>query len=117
MVSPVFANPFKREVVIDVRRDVVANGGGFTRDVVVHPGAVGIIALDDAERVRVRGRGGNILQPGIELQRPERGDPKGIELLRAVPASQDFVEFGKRAVRRACGAGLPSNDRLAGRSR
>jgi 8-oxo-dGDP phosphatase len=37
--------------VIDVRRDVVANGGGFTRDVVVHPGAVGVIALDDAERV------------------------------------------------------------------
>lgn len=37
--------------VIDVRRDVVAGGGGFTRDVVVHPGAVGIVALDAWERV------------------------------------------------------------------
>jgi 8-oxo-dGTP pyrophosphatase MutT (NUDIX family) len=40
--------------VISIRRDVVqpANGGGeFTRDVVVHPGAVAIVALDDSERV------------------------------------------------------------------
>jgi ADP-ribose pyrophosphatase len=39
--------------VIDVRTDVVAfpGGGEATRDVVVHPGAVGIIALDDEERV------------------------------------------------------------------
>jgi 8-oxo-dGTP pyrophosphatase MutT (NUDIX family) len=37
--------------VIDVRRDEVVNGDKFTRDVVVHPGAVGIIALDDDERV------------------------------------------------------------------
>ncbi|WP_026257473.1 NUDIX domain-containing protein [Actinopolymorpha alba] len=38
--------------VIDVRQDdVVAGDQRFTRDVVVHPGAVGIIALDDAERV------------------------------------------------------------------
>lgn len=36
--------------VIDVRREVVASGG-FARDVVVHPGAVGIIALDEQERV------------------------------------------------------------------
>jgi 8-oxo-dGTP pyrophosphatase MutT (NUDIX family) len=39
--------------VIDVRRDVVVmpDGGRATRDVVVHPGAVGIIALDDDNRV------------------------------------------------------------------
>ncbi|MEQ7125718.1 NUDIX hydrolase [Actinopolymorpha sp. B11F2] len=43
--------------VVDVRRDDVVGAGPadtsqhFTRDVVVHPGAVGIIALDDEERV------------------------------------------------------------------
>lgn len=40
--------------VIAVRRDHVrspADGVEFTRDVVVHPGAVGILALDDSERV------------------------------------------------------------------
>lgn len=39
--------------VISVRKDVVtpATGGAFTRDVVQHPGAVGILALDDDERV------------------------------------------------------------------
>jgi 8-oxo-dGDP phosphatase len=39
--------------VISVRRDVVAppGGGEFTRDVVVHPGAVGIVALDDRGRM------------------------------------------------------------------
>jgi ADP-ribose pyrophosphatase len=39
--------------VVDVRTDVVAfpDGGTATRDVVVHPGAVGVIALDDADRV------------------------------------------------------------------
>jgi ADP-ribose pyrophosphatase len=39
--------------VISVRRDVVnpAVGEQFTRDVVVHPGAVGILALDEQERV------------------------------------------------------------------
>jgi ADP-ribose pyrophosphatase len=39
--------------VIDVRSDVVVlpDGATATRDVVVHPGAVGIIALDDEERV------------------------------------------------------------------
>lgn len=39
--------------VIDVRRDVVVmpDGGRATRDVVVHPGAVGIIALDEQDRV------------------------------------------------------------------
>lgn len=39
--------------VISVRRDVVTpkSGGEFTRDVVEHPGAVGILALDDDERV------------------------------------------------------------------
>jgi 8-oxo-dGTP pyrophosphatase MutT (NUDIX family) len=39
--------------VIDVRRDVVAMPGGGTtpRDVVQHPGAVGVIALDDEGRV------------------------------------------------------------------
>jgi len=44
---------FRSGRVIDVRTDVVgfADGGSATRDVVVHPGAVGIIALDDAERV------------------------------------------------------------------
>lgn len=39
--------------VIDVRTDVVEmpNGDRATRDVVVHPGAVGIVALDDEDRV------------------------------------------------------------------
>lgn len=39
--------------VIDVRTDQVGmpDGGQATRDVVVHPGAVGIIAMDDQERV------------------------------------------------------------------
>ena len=39
--------------VIDVRRDVVVmpHGARATRDVVVHPGAVGIIALDEQDRV------------------------------------------------------------------
>ena len=40
--------------VIAVRRDRVqspADGAEFLRDVVVHPGAVGIVALDDNERV------------------------------------------------------------------
>lgn len=39
--------------VIDIRRDEVTApaAGTFVRDVVVHPGAVGIIALDAAERV------------------------------------------------------------------
>ncbi|HET6816993.1 MAG TPA: NUDIX hydrolase [Mycobacteriales bacterium] len=39
--------------VIDVRTDVVRMPSGDTaeRDVVVHPGAVGVIALDDDERV------------------------------------------------------------------
>jgi ADP-ribose pyrophosphatase len=39
--------------VIDIRRDQVEmpGGGSATRDVVVHPGAVGIIALDEHDRV------------------------------------------------------------------
>lgn len=40
--------------VIAVRQDVVvspADGARFTRDVIVHPGAVGVVALDDAGRV------------------------------------------------------------------
>ncbi|MDQ1695755.1 MAG: 8-oxo-dGDP phosphatase [Frankiaceae bacterium] len=39
--------------VIDVRTDEVAfpGGGAAMRDVVVHPGAVGIVAVDDDERV------------------------------------------------------------------
>lgn len=39
--------------VIDVRTDrvVLPDGSTATRDVVVHPGAVGVIALDDADRV------------------------------------------------------------------
>ncbi|HVV76898.1 MAG TPA: NUDIX hydrolase [Mycobacteriales bacterium] len=45
--------PFRSARVIDVRTDQVAmpDGGTATRDVVVHPGAVGIIAMDDHERV------------------------------------------------------------------
>lgn len=44
---------FRSERVIDVRTDVVRmpSGDSTKRDVVVHPGAVGIIALDDQERV------------------------------------------------------------------
>jgi ADP-ribose pyrophosphatase len=43
----------RTERVIDVRSDVVVlpDGSTATRDVVVHPGAVGIIALDDGDRV------------------------------------------------------------------
>ncbi|MGH8825014.1 MAG: NUDIX domain-containing protein [Jiangellaceae bacterium] len=40
--------------VISVRRDHVrspADGAEFVRDVVIHPGAVGVVALDDDERV------------------------------------------------------------------
>ena len=39
--------------VIDLRRDVVTmpSGGSAERDVVQHPGAVGVIALDDVGRV------------------------------------------------------------------
>jgi 8-oxo-dGTP pyrophosphatase MutT (NUDIX family) len=39
--------------VIDVRRDVVVmpDGARATRDVIVHPGAVGIVALDEQDRV------------------------------------------------------------------
>jgi ADP-ribose pyrophosphatase len=45
--------PFRSGRVIDVRTDRVAmpDGGEATRDVVVHPGAVGVIAMDDEERV------------------------------------------------------------------
>ncbi len=42
--------------VVSLRRDHVtlpAGGRPFVRDVVVHPGAVGVIALDDEERVLV----------------------------------------------------------------
>lgn len=44
---------FRSGRVIDVRTDVVEMPDGTTavRDVVVHPGAVGIVALDDAGRV------------------------------------------------------------------
>ena len=44
---------FRSGRVIDVRTDIVAMPGGdtATRDVVVHPGAVGIIALDHDEQV------------------------------------------------------------------
>jgi 8-oxo-dGDP phosphatase len=44
---------FRSGHVIDVRTDVVKMPSGDTteRDVVVHPGAVGIIALDDLDRV------------------------------------------------------------------
>lgn len=44
---------FRSGRVIDVRSDVVemSDGSVAIRDVVVHPGAVGIVALDDAGRV------------------------------------------------------------------
>jgi ADP-ribose pyrophosphatase len=45
--------PFRSGRVIEVRTDEVAmpDDSTATRDVVVHPGAVGIIALDDRDRV------------------------------------------------------------------
>lgn len=45
--------PFRSGRVIDIRTDEVAmpGGGEATRDVVVHPGAVGIIAMDEQGRV------------------------------------------------------------------
>lgn len=41
--------------IVDVRRDVVraASGDTFTRDVVVHPGAVAVVAIDERDRVVV----------------------------------------------------------------
>jgi 8-oxo-dGDP phosphatase len=41
--------------LIAVRRDVLEQEGGgtFARDVVVHPGSVGVVALDDQERMLV----------------------------------------------------------------
>lgn len=44
---------FRSRRVIDVRTDTVQMPGGdqANRDVVVHPGAIGIVALDDQERV------------------------------------------------------------------
>ena len=46
---------FDGSLVVSVRRDVVAppTGEPFVRDVVEHPGAVGVIALDDQHRVLV----------------------------------------------------------------
>jgi ADP-ribose pyrophosphatase len=47
---------FDGSLVVSVRRDHVtppAGGASFVRDVVVHPGAVGVIALDHDERVLV----------------------------------------------------------------
>jgi 8-oxo-dGTP pyrophosphatase MutT (NUDIX family) len=46
---------FDGSLVISVRRDVVqpAAGEPFVRDVVEHPGAVGVIALDEQNRVLV----------------------------------------------------------------
>lgn len=47
---------FDGSLVVSVRRDTVAppNGGApFVRDVVEHPGAVGVIALDEHNRVLV----------------------------------------------------------------
>lgn len=47
---------FDDTLVVSVRRDVVtppAGGTPFVRDVVDHPGAVGVIALDDQQRVLV----------------------------------------------------------------
>jgi len=47
------ATPFRSGRVIDVRTDQLAMSGGelVARDVVVHPGAVGIIAMDGGGRV------------------------------------------------------------------
>jgi 8-oxo-dGDP phosphatase len=47
---------FDGSLVIGVRRDHVSHPSGgepFVRDVVVHPGAVGVIALDESHRVLV----------------------------------------------------------------
>lgn len=47
---------FDGSLVISVRRDTVeppSGGQSFVRDVVVHPGAVGVIALDEQQRVLV----------------------------------------------------------------
>jgi ADP-ribose pyrophosphatase len=48
------ATVLETERVISVRQDHIrspADGAEFVRDVVIHPGAVGVIALDDEERV------------------------------------------------------------------
>lgn len=47
---------FDGSLVVSVRRDTVTHPDGgepFVRDVVVHPGAVGVIALDEQQRVLV----------------------------------------------------------------
>jgi 8-oxo-dGTP pyrophosphatase MutT (NUDIX family) len=47
---------FDGSLVVSVRRDTVSHpdgGESFVRDVVVHPGAVGVIALDEEQRVLV----------------------------------------------------------------
>ncbi|NED98341.1 NUDIX hydrolase [Phytoactinopolyspora alkaliphila] len=52
----VTSDPIFDGAVISVRTDVVkssVDGSTFTRDVVVHPGAVAIVAIDDDERVLV----------------------------------------------------------------
>jgi 8-oxo-dGDP phosphatase len=85
--------------VIDVRQDDVVGGGSsggstshFTRDVVVHPGAVGIIALDDRERVLlVRQYRHPVLQ---RLYEPPAGllDVRGEDYLAA--AQRELYEEG-----------------------
>lgn len=47
------STPAYQGKIIRVRRDIVAmpGGGESQRDVVEHPGAVGVVALDDADRV------------------------------------------------------------------
>jgi ADP-ribose pyrophosphatase len=69
--------------IIAVRRDLVRmpDGDVAQRDVVVHPGAVGVVALDDAERVVML----------YQYRHPVRGHlwelPAGILDLAAEPAS------------------------------
>lgn len=84
--------------IIAIRRDLVRmpDGGVSQRDVVVHPGAVGVVALDDAERiVMVR-----------QYRHPVRGPlwelPAGILDLPGEPASAAAArELAEEAALRA----------------
>jgi ADP-ribose pyrophosphatase len=80
--------------VVSIRRDRVASASGsaFTRDVVVHPGAVGILALDQDDRVLLVSQyrhpvGHRLLEPPAGLL-----DVEGEDYLAA--AERELAEEG-----------------------
>jgi 8-oxo-dGTP pyrophosphatase MutT (NUDIX family) len=89
---------FRSGRVIEVRTDTVRLPGAesVTRDVVVHPGAVGVIAVDDAERVLLVSQYRH--PAGHQLWEPPAGllDEPGEEPLAAA-RRELFEETGYRA--------------------